>query len=42
MIYLTVPFPVTLSDRNLDFKVTGLSYVPSAYCVRSLRAICLR
>jgi len=23
MIYPTVPFPVTFSDLNLDFKVTG-------------------
>jgi len=24
MMYPMVPFPVTLSDPNLDFKVTGL------------------
>jgi len=37
-----VPFPMTLSDPNLDFKVTELLYIPSMYCVSSLRAICLR
>jgi len=27
---------------NLDFKVTGLLLMPSTYCVRSVRAICLQ
>jgi len=39
MIYPIVPFPVTLSDLNLDFKVTDM---PSTNYVRSWLAICLR
>jgi len=38
MIYPVVPFSVTLSDLNLDVKVTEM---PSTNCVRSWRTICL-
>jgi len=37
MIYPMVPFPVTLSDSYLDFKVTEM---PSTNCVRSWRSVC--
>jgi len=37
MIYSMVPFPVTLSDPRFQGHD-----VPSMYCVRNWRAICLR
>jgi len=45
MIYSMVPFPVTLSDPWLRFQGHGVIFglwMPSTYCVRSIRAICLR
>jgi len=40
-IYIA-PFPMTLSDSYPDFKITELLQMPSTYCVRKGRAICLR
>jgi len=41
MIYQVVPFPTTFSDPWPRFHGHGVT-MPSTYCVRSWRAICLR
>jgi len=47
MICPMIPFPVTLSDPLPRFQGNGVIFRPMnalnvGYCVRSLRAICLR